>query len=689
MRNFLSPKGIAIVGASPDFARPGGRALSYLVNNGYAGGIYPVNPRYPVIGNLTCYRSVEDVPDPLDLALICVAPAAVSDCLRDCGSRGIGLAIVHADGFGRPGDELHDALMFAIRESGVRVIGPNTNGVRIAHLGALVETGMAVASLGFRDGPCALIGQSGGLSTYFGATYLQHRGGGARYVVDVGNECDVDIADVLDLVIADPAVRAVGIILEGCRQGRKLSRGIERARERECLIFLLRVGRSAAALEAAVSHTGNLAGHVEVFDQLMTAAGAVICQWPKDLTHAMLLAGAGIAPGRGGCGVVTASGGFGVLALDLAGAYGVDVPVPAAEPPVGLFEELGEAARRNPIDISAQFRPSTDVLSGAVSFLLGQAGIQVVLIWQPHQLADAVRSRKLVMALQTLKARTDKCIAVCGLLDPAIWEEFDQAGILAFETPEDFFAALALATGQQRPAHRVLGGQTGRLSLAPSGQDARGRGAVITGMSAQEALTRSGVAFAPTSVVRNASEASQFARDNGAPIVLKVDVPGVAHKSELGLVSGVLRTEVEIVSAYEALASKAVGATGAVVIAQVYVRGVEMVLGALQDPTFGPVVMVGAGGTLVEFMNDVAFAAAPVTQQQAGDLIDRLKSAVLLRGYRGGAAADIPALLRSVVAVSEASTDEGAGIAEVEINPVIVGAAGQGALGVDALIVPR
>ncbi len=654
--------------------------VRYLTQYGYAGALYPITSRHRSIRGLRCYPTLADVPGPVDLALLCVGQRGVAPLLGECGEAGITMAVVFSDGFGQPGSERFEELREAADRAGVRVLGPNTNGLRSSSRGLIAEIGTGAASVGPSNGPVAVISQGGGL-TYFGAALLKHRGAGTRYLIDTGSEVNFDVADAIDAVLHDDDVRAIGLILEGVDYGRKLMRAIGAACQRGRTVFVLKVARSQAGAEAALSHTGKIAGDAAVFASMLREAGAVVCRHPEELTDALALAARGVGPGRGGVGVITLSGGFGVLATDLAAEQGVELPALVARPSDADGPAHGTPS--NPLDVSATGVDDPAAFAAALRRMHEQADIQAVAIWIPHQLAAAPRAVDgLVDALAAEGQRTDTPLILCGLTTDAVRRRLHAGRLLTTESPSTLFASLGLVIGDP-DRHRLAGPRTSSGSKGTSlGADQT----LCTGLEASELLVDARVPCARAVVVSTVDDAVAFLHASAGAAVLKIEGGGVAHKTEHGFVSGRITDEAQLRAAFATLDAKRSPLDGSELVIQEFVQGVEILLAAFRDEAFGPVVAVGAGGTRVELDADVAFASAPLTAATARVALSRLRTWPVLEGYRGAEACDVDELVQAMVALSELVARR-PDIREVEVNPLIVRGKGHGVAAVDALIV--
>lgn len=678
---LLAPRSIAVIGASADQSRVGGRALNILRSFGYAGSVYAVNPKERDIGGVASFASIADLPEPVDLAIICLRASQVPGALRECGGRGIASAVVFADGFSDPQlrIEIDQALADAQAQSGLRILGPNTIGFRVVNTG-LFATFAADVETGVKSGPVAMIGQSGGLSVYFGSAFLRRRGVGSKYVIDTGNEFDIDAAECLDLIADDADVSCIALILEGCRNGRALVRSAAKAIANGKTVVCLKTGRSKAGLDQVASHTGALAGSVALFESALRDVGVRIARDETVLMDAVMIASAGKIPRSRRVGVVTPSGGFAILTLDAAEKFGIEIPEPETQPSDEHRNRLAFGNFANPLDYSATMSAGAGAMETALSWMASQPNIDSVILWQAHSILREDRKRSLYPALKELVASTDKPIFLCGLTTPDFQEKLRELGVLSFEEPTRLVRALGVAAPSVKLADQEqTAPDTKAISRVTLG-GARAR-AALGGLS--------GLPHVASYPVPSLQAAIDRQKRLDSRVVLKVESDRFPHKSDIGLVQGPVDA-VELASAFSKIdaARRLCGIDDEPIIMQPFERGVELALGAYIDPAFGPSVMVASGGIFLEIVADTAFAPAPVSLEKARQMILSLRGAPIMLGARGRDPADIEAAAAALVDLSQFIANSGAAYREIDINPLIVREKGKGVVAVDALLVP-
>jgi acetate---CoA ligase (ADP-forming) len=680
LSGLFDARGIAVLGATEGNSRAGGRALQVLKMVDYNGPIYPVNPSHAVIQDLKAYKSVADVPDPVELAVISLSAERVPDAIRECARRGLRGAVVFADGFSdRPDVEsdLRAALNEARALSGLRMIGPNTIGMR-AMTSNVFATFAGDIELGTKVGSVAFISQSGGLGTYFGKTSLERRGVGMRYLIDTGNEIDVTAADCVDHVARDPAVNCIGLMIEGSKDGRGLARAAERAVALGKHVVFFKSGRSSEGLAQAASHTGALAGRAELFDAEMRAIGAHVVQDESEMIDSIVLCAHGKVPAGRGLGVVTSSGGFGVLSVDAAIAHGLTAPEPTIPPTEEQKAELSSTKFANPFDTSSSISAGPKGPETALDWMISQPGIDAVVMFHFYSAYKPDRQERMFSLMAGAAKRTKKPVFVCGVAPPEFEKRLLNAGVICFEESARLARALSLVAPRPQASDRPVS----------TAADTPHQG-TVSGAAARKAMAHlQNLPHVETTIVRDADDVRTRQKQLGKRIILKVESDQHAHKSEFGLVEGPLdAAEIDEAFARLVAARAACGAQNTPVVMQPFERGVELVLGAYTDPIFGPAVMVGIGGIFLEVLKDVAFAAAPVPIARAKQMILGLKGAPLLLGARGKPVADIDAAAAALSDLSQFLADAKGAYSEIDINPLIVREKGRGVVAVDALLV--
>lgn len=691
MNFFFKPRGIAVIGATPNPLK-GGHAILRNLILGYTGRIYPVNPNYPIIEGLPCYPSVDAIPGWVDLAIVFIPAAQVPAAVEDCAAKGIPGVMVESGGFaetGPAGARLQSELAAIAKRTGIRIWGPNCMGlVDAVHRRIFSFMDPKSQERGLLTGEVSLIVQSGMLSAGFLVDITSRALMGISKVCSVGNKVDVNECDLLSYLLDDPDTRVIGLYLESFAEGRRF---LDLARLSRKPIVVLKGGKSGPGARAAMSHTASLAGNSRVAEGALAQAGVVEARDFKqmiDLCRTLAVTPARCTGRR--VAILTFSGGAGIVATDFLAEHGLELAELAAATRrtlEGLYPRWMPVA--NPVDlwpaIERHIGTSVDVFTASLSAVLDDPGVDAVFL---HLFVGNSRVRPDLAALAARVRAAGKPIVVwiLGHRDEAhqARKEALAGGIPLFSELERAAGCLAAALGNRRrpepagpgPVDVYLpDGLRRRIAAAPSGP--------LDEHDSKTLLAAGGIPTVAERLVTGPDEAVAAAAALGYPVVMKGLLPGQIHKTEQGLVRlgvGDARTLRQTYAELEA----AMHREGKVLI-QRLVRGrVEMILGLTRDAQFGPCVMFGLGGVAAEVVEDVRFAVAPVSQAEALRLIDRIRGRRLLDGFRGAPPVERDALARLLIRLGEIGLAEPR-IREIDINPLIAGPDGLAA--VDATIV--
>jgi len=668
---------MVVVGASANPQRIGGRALHYLKEYGYSGRVYGVNPKYQEVQGFSCFPDVESLPEAVDLAVLFVSSRQVLSIVQACATRGIRAVIVTAAGFaesGPEGLELQERLGEIARNSSMRILGPNTLGFRDQEEGIFATFATDLDS-GLRKGRLAVITQSGGLGGYFGAALPREHGVGTRYLIDTGNEVDIEVAECIEHVSRDESVSAIGVILEGCRDGRRFLRACLVAQQLGKPVVVLKIGRTQEGARAVQLHTGALAGEDKVWDAALAAAGAIRAHDEAQFFELLCLLDTERRPLGRGIGILTLSGGVATLLIDACSQFGLEVPELSA-PEQELLDALPLVGFHNPLDASGQMANTPEAIGTLLSVMVRQEEIDFVVVWLAYALLSPQVGPVMATALRTAVASAKKPVYILGLATPEIRDSLQAAGALVFTYPSRLMEAIAATLDSGRASLKELPSQQASQHFNST--------LILTGLAAQEALA--GLPFAVMEAVTSAGNAIATVKKLNCPVVMKVEAKDLIHKSDLDLVRLRVDSAEAVGACYDELAEAMVryGLEGSVIVQQ-QIDGVEAYVGYKVDRVFGPTVMVGIGGIFIEQLQDVITLLAPVTPDQVLSALPRLKGYPLLRGARGRQKADVEALSRAVATLSELAAAQPQ-IREVDLNPIIVRSEGQGAFVVDAVV---
>lgn len=694
---LFRPRAIAIVGASQDSTKIGGRPVKFLRDHGFPGAVYPVNPRAAEVQGYPAFAAVADLPEAPDLAIIAVTAEAVPDAVAACAAKGVRSAVVLSSGFsemGEAGQALQDRIRATAAQSGMRVVGPNCLGAvsiaerAIATFSIVLESGMPAA------GPLGIVSQSGNLGSYT-MLLVGERGVGISRFMTTGNECDVDVADGIAFMARDAATRVILCVLETCRDPERLIAALAAAHAAGKPVIVLKIGATEAGQAAAASHTGALAGSEQVFDAVFRRAGAWRVRSIEqlvDLGQAVVALGTERLPRGRRVALLVASGGFGVLLADAASAAGLTLPEPRAETRQRIVGVVPYASPRNPVDATALMSSRPEILQQILFALLEDDTTDALIVLVSSALY-LPRLRGVYMeALRVARARfPGRVIALCmhGPADAAA-----ELSALGFPVTDGVDACCAVMAGLAgirdalaRPPSPVLAAPPAPAPAPLSADDIRSE------PGAKRALAAAGLPVLPERLAESPQAAAQAAAALGFPVALKIVSPDLPHKTEVDGVALGLDGEEAVTAAAAAMLRRVRAAAPSariegLLVAAMAGRGTELILGTTQDPVFGPVVMVGLGGIFAEVLRDVSVRPAPVTEAEALDMLRSLRAFPVLDGARGAPRADLPAAAAAIAALARFAAAHRDSIAAIDINPLLVRPAGQGAVALDALIVP-
>ncbi len=686
---LFHPRSVALVGASSDPERIGGRPLRFMLEAGFAAPIYPVNRSGALIQGLQSYQKVSDIPFPVDQAIICVPVAGVEEAVRDAIAKGVKAIQVMTAGFAEidaAGRALQDRIVGLCRAAGVRMLGPNSLGLLNVPARFFSTFSTFLNGAQPRPGAISLATQSGAFgSAAYGLATL--RGLGFSKIIATGNEADVDVAESIDYLADDPDTRIICAAVESCRDGNRLRRALLKAARGGKPVLIMKVGRTELGAAAASTHTGSLAGNDKVYDTVFRECGALRPESIEEMLDiAYLYTVSGVLPANDELGVFTGSGGIGVLMADEAGAQGIELPplpAPAREATLAL---LPFAVAANPLDMTAQVTSVASGTARTLGVMLEHTRYGAVLGYLAHVGLSPERFASTQQEIAALAAQHRERLTILVMLAlPQVRSALEQQGVAVFEDPTRAVRAVAgLAKIRQRwQTLYQLPGSAQPAAPALALDD------VHTESGAKRALSAAGLPVPPEYLCSTPAQAAAAAAEVGFPVVAKIVSPDIAHKTEVGGVQLNLQDAAAVERAFGTLMDRARTARpGArlegVLIAPMLSGGVEVILGLHRDPTFGQMVMYGSGGTAVELFQDVALASAPLTTARAQALVDAVRSSQLLRAWRGGPHYDEAALVQALCRLSEFAVQHADSIQSVDINPLMVRT--QGAMCLDAVI---
>lgn len=690
LRRALAPRSIAVIGASDNAHKIGGRPIAYLSRFGYQGKVFPINPARAEVQGLRSYQGLQDLPEVPDVAIIAVPGDLAVQAVDECASAGVSVGIIMSSGFGEvheQGKQQERAMRERARAAGMRLVGPNSQGLANFGTGAVLSFSTMFTEVQPADGPIGIVSQSGAMAVIpYGL--LRERGLGVRHSHATGNDCDVTVCELAAVVAEDPELKLLLLYLEGIPDPWNLAEAARVARERDLPIVVLKSGRTAAGQVAAQSHTGALANEDRTVDAFLREHGILRADSMADLVNSAPLYLQGWRPRGRRLVAISNSGAVCVLTADAATQAGMPLE-PLQESTQDALRGIlpGFATVRNPVDITAALLTNSGLFGGilppisrdpaADAFLIGiavaGAGYDVDAFSRDAANFAAETGKPLVMAAP------QKSIA----------GQFKKHGLVVFPTEGEAVHALGLYL-----THMALLEETRARAPALPQPPKPPEGAQLLDEASSLALLASrGVPVVPHRLCTSEEEAAAaFAQLGSVRVVVKGCTAEASHKSELGLVRlGIADAQGvrEAFRAMQAAASKANIVLSGVIVAAQDSGLRELMIGARIDPVFGPVVLVGDGGKYVEAMPDVQVLLAPFTSAQVEQALRRLRIAPLLDGVRGEPPMDVPAFCEAAVAVGQLMSDPQAGIGQLDVNPVMVRPRGQGCVALDAVVYQR
>lgn len=696
LRALFAPASIAFLGASERPNTPASRGLRNCLRHGFAGALYPVNPKYPELFGTRCHASLAALPEVPELVMIGLAAEAALQAVAECRDAGVKAVVVCSAGWeeqGAEGQARAERLRALLQGHPMRLLGPNCLGAGNPALGLSLGYNSSFETLRLaRPGRVALVTQSGAM---MGGLLLNAEDAGADVglYAHVGNAMDIGMEEIVEHLVDDPGTDVIALMIEGLRQPARFVAAARRARAAGKPLVVFKAGTSELGRQAVLSHTGALAGSDEAFAAVCRDEGILRVQECEDLmpVAALLTAWRRKAPvGGGGLLVFTLSGGAASILADECAA--AEVPLPALTPSVqqrlqALLPPYVKA--ENPLDVGGAVFTDPELPRHAMALALEDPAVDAVL-WVGVGAPRDERSRLwLDQALDVLQAsgKPGALVPVSGHAQEAGFARARELGVPVLRSLRAAATLIGHARAWQRPLPPR--GEPGQgLPALPLPAGPAGTRTLLDEVQSKALLSALGIAVPASRVAAGVDEVARCAAELDGAVVVKGLAEGVAHKSELGLVALNLAGPEAARAAAQAMRERQPGlAWRGFLVEQMAPRGVEMVLGIHRDAAFGPLLMVGLGGTAVELFHDVAFAPCPLSPEGAQALLARTRAAVLLRGFRGAPPADEAALVQAMVRLSQFAHAHRDALAEVDINPVIVRPRGQGVLALDAVIV--
>jgi acetate---CoA ligase (ADP-forming) len=691
LKAALDPRSIAIIGASENPNKVGGRPVHYLDKFGFKGKIFPINPSRPEVQGYKCYKSLDDLPEAPDMVIVAVAGDNAIGVVEDCAAHGVKVAVVMASGFGEvdavAGKAKERRMVEAAHKAGMRIVGPNSQGLANFGTGAIASFSTMFMDMDRAEGHVAMLSQSGALSTV-PVGFLRQRGIGVRHTHATGNDADITVGELAVAVAEDPEVKLLLLYLESIPEKKYLEELAAVALDRDLPIIALKSGRSEAGRVAAQSHTGALANEDRVVDAFFEHHGIWRAPDMRGLVEATELYLKGWKPRGRRLVAISNSGAVCVMTADAATAVGMPMAKLADETDRKLKGILPSfATTTNPIDLTAALLSNSRLFGDILPVIAEDPAADAFLIGVPVA-GPGYDVEAFARDAAAFGKQTGKPLVIAAT-QHSVAAQFAAEGSSVFPTETEAVTAL-----HQFLAHRELMARTRARKATRAGttQPAVPVSSATTMLNEADSLAllaARGIPVVPHRLCRSRAEAIAAFETIGGPIVVKGCSADIAHKSELGLVKLGVKTREEageVWAQLEEIIRKHGARFDGVIIAAMAGGRREIMIGAHRDPVFGPVVAFGDGGKYVEIFRDTTLLLPPFSKDDVREALGKLKIAPLFAGVRGEPPMDVDALCDAVVKIGELMLDPAAKVMSLDLNPVLLDSVGKGCVVVDAVV---
>ena len=691
LKEIMSPKSIAIVGASDNKTRIGGRPLSNMIEKGFSGEIYPINPNRDTVQGIKAYSSLLDVKDDLDFILVAVPSKLVVSVLEEAVIKKAKTALIFSSGFseiGYEGEVLQNQIKKINQESGLRVIGPNCLGLFNSANNFFPTFTTTVNRTTPLPGGIAIASQSGAYGSHI-YMVAHERGLGIRYWMTTGNEVDLSVGETIQMMAEDPEVHTIMAYAESVKDGEQFTKALDTARSEKKPVIFMKVGRSEVGAAAANSHTASLAGEDVIYDEVLRAHGAYRVKSTEEMLDVAYATRAKTYPTGKNLGVVTISGGGGVLIADAAADEGLTVGPMPQDTQDELKKLVPFASPMNPVDVTAQFFNDLSIVPKFTDLMLSRGGYDALIGFWTTVPGSPILSNPLLSSLkQAMKGYEDKLFINCMVAPEDIVKTYENEGFLCIEDPTRAVVAMSalMFFGEKFNEKTVINNfnKNDFLVKIPNKK--------LNEVDCGEILRNAGLPIVKSFLIHTAGELPSIFNEDNNKYVMKIVSSDIQHKTDIGGVILNIENINDAQEAYQKILSNVKknapeAKIDGVMVSPMIKGGIECILGAKIDPVFGPIVMFGLGGIYAEVMKDIAFAEAPLSEKKAEKMISSLKGRDLFYGTRGQLSVDIKSLVKLIVSMSNFIAANSDKVDQVEMNPVLVSEKQITAL--DALIITK
>lgn len=687
---LFNPKSIAIIGATPDSKRIGGRPLAYLQKSNYKGSIYPVNPKYDVISGLKCYKKISDIEDNVDLAIISLPKNLVLDTFKECAESGVRSVVIFSAGFGEvdeEGRQIQDQITAIAKQFGVRVLGPNCLGMFNVDKGVYATFSTILEKETPLKGKIGFVSQSGAFGSHV-FTLARQQQIGFSYFIATGNESDIDVADCIAYLAEDEETKVIACYIEGAKDGKKLIEAFKLAAKNNKPVVALKVGKTDVGKQAALSHTGSLAGSDSVYDAIFEQCGVYRADTIEEFLDVACAAAELPIPKSNRVAIFTVSGGVGIMLADELTEQKLNV----SETPNDVQEKLKSilpiAGVKNPIDTTAQLNTIPTLLEDFMNTTLASGEYDSVIVFLTFAGLDL---DSIPARIESLKKVTEKYkdipIITVTLTNETSQKMFIENGLVVSDSPSRAVHMIKALNFYNECFNRSK--SDAELSVEKSTLPVELP--ILTEYEGKKLMKQFNIPITREKLATSIEEAKAFAEKIGFPVAMKGMSPQILHKTDEGLVHLNVSNEKDVEEIFQQLKDKIDSIQGAqfdgVLIQEMLTDdSIEMFIGSKKDPVFGQIIVVGMGGIYIEILKDAVMRKAPISPNEAQRMLNELRGYSLLEGARGKPPYDMEALCEVIAEFSQFVSRHEDEIEEIDLNPIMVFEKGQGVKVADALI---
>jgi acetyltransferase len=702
---LLNPESVAIIGVSKSATRIGGRLFKYLTKHGYEGRLALVNPKYKELKGVTCYPAISDVPFSIDCALIAVPGKQVLPVLHECADSKVKSAVIFSSGFaemGTSGSEAQNQIKELSRKSKLSVCGPNCIGLinfnnRIAlSFSQLLEIDNLI------PGNIGFISQSGALGGSLVNRALDNSIG-LSYFISSGNEADLDVSDYIKhLVLHDEKTKVIVAVIEGFKDGAKFMEAADLALRHQKPIIVLKIGETEAGKKAAASHTGSLTGSDAVIDAVFKQKAVIRVHNYDELFQTASLFSKGRIPNGNKVGILTSTGGGGIIMADYYTKMGLAVPDPSPDTTALASKEIAAFGKvANPFDLTGQIFSDPEMFKRCMKLFVEDDNFDIVQV-NVSMVAGESSEQRGLMLLESIQGSAKPIVtwwAAGSLSDPGI-KVLNGSEVALFRSPERCATAVKSLVKYHAhlDSHSDHTPSSFDVDFTTSLERAKELLAVadsnLSEHQSKTLLSLYGIPVTREQIATSPHEAIRFAEEIGFPVVLKIDSPDILHKSEARAIRLGVGSKAEILQYYDEIIKNAEkfdpdAKINGVLVQEMIPNGTEVMIGMSLDPQFGPTIAFGMGGIFVEVLKDISLRVAPLSKFDAEQMVNEIKGYPILQGIRGKKRSDIESIVDILLRVARLAEDCRDIISEIDINPLIVFDEGRGVKALDALVVKK